>query len=42
MPLFTISQPLIIKGGDALSAFRAIAVASTTTGNLMLKVIYYR
>jgi len=42
MPLFTISQPLIIKGGDSLSAFKAIAVAVTTTGNLMLKVIYYK
>lgn len=42
MTMFTTQPPLVIKGSDALSAFKAIAVATTTTGNLMLKVTYLK
>ena len=42
MPILSIQPPLVIKGADALAAFKVIAVASTTTGNLMLKVTYFK
>ena len=36
------SPVLILKGADAILAFKAIAIAATTTGNLMLKVTYFK
>lgn len=41
MPWLSMN-PLVIKGADALKAFKVIAAATTTSGQMGLKVIYYR
>lgn len=43
MTMMSIHPPLIIKGGDALTSFKAIAYATgVTTNTLILKVTYYK
>lgn len=43
MTLMSIHGPLVLKGAESLTSFRAIAYAgSVTTGTLLLKVTYYK
>lgn len=43
MTMMSIHPPLVIKGTESLTSFRAIAYAAgVTTGTLLLKVTYYK
>jgi len=43
MTLMSIHGPLVLKGAESLTSFRAIAYAAgVTTGTLLLKVTYYK
>lgn len=42
MTISPAQNPLIIRGSEALTNFKIIAIGATTTGNLMLKVTYFK